>query len=87
MLKDTEKTTQKIGSFLDKKKQQNIRIKYKFVFKKTRKSTTKMAENKSQQTINELCKKLKSEDYEAEAELPANITNEIEQFVIQTINM
>ena len=40
-----------------------------------------VTENKSQQTINELCKKLKNAYHEAQSKLLAKITNEIEQFI------
>ena len=40
-----------------------------------------MAKNKLQQTINDLCKKIKNADHGAQAELLAKITDEIEQFV------
>ena len=36
---------------------------------------------KSQQAINDLCKKIKNADHEAQAELLVKITEEIEQFI------
>lgn len=40
-----------------------------------------IATSKSQQAINDLCKKIKSADHEAQAELLVKITEEIEQFI------
>lgn len=77
MLKDTEKPTQKRALFRLNKKQKN-RIKYKFLDKKTHKSTTIMGENESQQLINELCETFKNADHDAQGELLAKITEEIE---------
>ena len=37
--------------------------------------------NKSQQTIDELCEKLKDADHEAQVGLLVKITNEVEQFI------
>ena len=38
-------------------------------------------EDKSQQTIDNLCKKLKNSDHEVQVALLAKITDEIEQFI------
>ena len=40
-----------------------------------------MGENESQQTINELCETFKNADHDAQVELLAKITEEIEQFI------
>ena len=39
-------------------------------------------ENKSQQTIDDVCEKFKNADHEAQARLLAKITDEIEQFIM-----
>ena len=40
-----------------------------------------MAKTKLQQTINDLCKKIKNADHGAQAELLAKVTDENEQFI------
>ena len=40
-----------------------------------------MGENESQQAINELCETFKNADHDAQGELLAKITEEIEQFI------
>ena len=39
------------------------------------------AKNKSQKTIDDLCKKFKTADHEAQAALLVKITDKIEQFI------